>query len=155
MKRVLTALACVALALAALAGCSAGASATEHPAAVAVRELLTLRSAGSTDATAYASYLADRSLADALAESAVPGKSAVPGLDVPYVSELTSATANVVVKWRADESAFPGWPGATVFAMRLEGGRWTVIDALDPTGTVPPAASAADLAPAMLNTVEK
>jgi hypothetical protein len=85
----------VALAVAlSLGGCAPSETASTHPAAVAVRDLLALRSVNSTDVAAYEPFFAEPSLAEELAgnSQAAGEESTVPESDTPYVSRIESDT---------------------------------------------------------------
>ncbi|PKQ19504.1 MAG: hypothetical protein CVT66_09890 [Actinobacteria bacterium HGW-Actinobacteria-6] len=148
----------VALAVAlSLGGCAPSETASTHPAAVAVRDLLALRSVNSTDVAAYEPFFAEPSLAEELAgnSQAAGEESTVPESDTPYVSRIESDTADVVVRWHSDEKSFPGWPSATVFSLKWADGRWVIVDAVDPEGAVPAPIDESELIGTPGNTVEK
>jgi hypothetical protein len=129
----------VLLAAVSLTAC-APAPGTDHPAARTVERLLQLRAARSTDAAAYASLVAESEIASALVDAAGPASSTVapiPDWQAPYVSSVTSSTAEVVVVWRTS-SAHVGWAAATAFATVRKGDAWAVSDARDlSAGEVP------------------
>lgn len=135
-RRIAACLLVVTIAIAVTA-CSGDTAAYEHPAAVAVAGVLKLRSAGSTDTSAYEPYFSDPALAAQLAESTSPGTSAVPDWEKPYLSRLADESADVVVRWNDAAGAFPDWPKVTVFSLAVLDGRWVIIDATDPPGTTP------------------
>jgi len=143
----------LALALAAvvlLAGCAANDSAAQkHPAAIAIARLLELRSNNNTDVAAYEPFFSDAEIAGALvdANAGATGEAAVPQWEPPYVSALTSDTAEVVVRWSGRTGSFKSWPEATVFIMKASEPRWVVSDAIDPEGEIPAALSAAEIGP--------
>ena len=97
-----------------------------------VDELLHLRAKRSTDASAYAEYVADTGLAIELAQAAVAEADTTvtptPEWEPPYVSAEDGLHAEVIVVWVSDD-AHPDWPGATVFSMILDDGRWCTVDA--------------------------
>ncbi len=111
----------------------------EPAAAAAVQDALDVRASRSTDASDYAPYFADPTVAEALAESArleststVP----IPEWEPPYVSAETSASADVVVVW-VPAAELPDWPRATVFSLEMDE-RWFIVDASDvTTGPIP------------------
>lgn len=119
--------------------CRSADSATDHPAAQTVGELLKIRRKDVRDPEAYAPYFLESSLATALAESSeeATGEPRVPLWETPYVSEETPTTASVVVVWKAD-AAFEGWPALNIFLMSLEDDRWVVIDAIEATSAPEP-----------------
>lgn len=129
----------IALAVFALAGCAARGPAYDHPAAVAVNELLELRADDVRDIEAYAPYFADPEIAAALVEpsQAATGTPRVPAWEAPYVSEETSTTADVVVVWKPSDD-FPDWPAVNILVMSLLDGRWVVADAEETTQAPPP-----------------
>jgi hypothetical protein len=104
-----------------------------------VDRLLDLRAGNVRDVTAYEPFFSDPAMAQALAEGSAgeSGTAAVPKWEEPYVSALTSDTADVVVRWLDRTATYRTWPDATVFRMRLEGSRWVVVDALAPDGDIP------------------
>lgn len=125
------------LGLAAVAGCTP--RAVSHPAARAVATVLELRRAGNTDAAKYRPLFADADVASKLAsDSAAPrAHPAVPPFSAPYVSKLTTYTADVVVVWTASKE-YPGWPHATLFKLSGGGDRWVISDASSFVGTATP-----------------
>ena len=129
----------IMLASAALTGCGSLGPAYEHPAAVAVEELLRLRADDVRDAGAYEPYFLDPAVADALVEPSAnaTGTPRVPDWERPYVSEETSATADVVVVWKPSDD-FPDWPDVNIFVMSLVEDRWVVSDAEEATQAPPP-----------------
>lgn len=118
-----------------LAGCSTTPS-DRHPAVQTVVSVLELRRDAVTDAEKYRPYFADPAVADALAASEEATQPPVPAWEEPYVSAESSATAEVVVTWKASKD-FPGWPTATVFMLDLVDAGWVITDAADATGDVP------------------
>lgn len=109
-----------------LAGCGPASGAPKT-----VDQLLRLRSTGSTDPAAYAEFVAEQSVADALAQDALArdaGGDPLPGWETPRVVEETSGTVVVLVRWKKSP-AHPGWPESTSFAVRSEGGVWKIVDA--------------------------
>ncbi len=136
-RRAVVCLTLVATVLA-VAACSDDTAAYTHPAAVAVAEVLELRSAGNADPASYEPYFSDSTLAAQLAENTTPGTRAVPDWEAPYLSTLNGATAMVVVRWSDAAQAFPDWPKVTVFSLASVDGQWVVIDATDPTDATPP-----------------
>jgi hypothetical protein len=129
----------VLLAAVSLTAC-APAPGTDHPAARTVERLLELRAERSTDGAAYAAVVADSEVASALVEAARLASSTVaptPDWEAPYVSNVSSSTAEVVVVWRAS-SAHADWSAATVFAAVRRGDGWAVTDAREATsGAIP------------------
>ncbi len=109
------------------------AKALPGPAAV-VQSLLELRAHNSTDASAYAKYVAESSVATALAQGTAPdgAKRPIPEWFAPVVESSSETSAVVLVKWKPD-SAHKGWPAATRFVMANVGGHWLMSDALDAT----------------------
>ncbi|MBA4370757.1 MAG: hypothetical protein C0418_04180 [Coriobacteriaceae bacterium] len=125
-------LALVCALLLTLAGCTLSA-AERHPAAKAVDGLLRVRMKRATDPTRYAPYLSSSEAATALAEdasvTASSGRPSLPGWERPYVSDVTSSGADVVVVWKRSEQ-LPEWPStANVFRTEQVDGRWVVVDA--------------------------
>ncbi len=138
MRRITaSALAAVLLLSAAIAGCASDSS--DHPAVVAVRELLELRRDDVRDAEAYAPYFMESSLATALAEGSTEptGTPTIPDWEDPYLTAETSSTADVAVVWRPSAD-FPDWPVATVFVLSLLDDRWVVADATEATSAPEP-----------------
>lgn len=132
----------IALVLLALAGFGAGCTAdsgSDHPAVVAIRELLELRRGDVSDPEAYAPYFLESSLATALAESSAEETSAarIPKWKDPYLTAETSSTADVAVVWKASDD-FPDWPFATIFMLSRLEDRWVVIDAKESTSAPEP-----------------
>lgn len=120
------------------AGCAAD-SGSDHPAVVAIRELLELRRDDVSDPEAYAPYFLESSLATALAESSAEETSAarIPKWEDPYLTAETTSTADVAVVWKASDD-FPDWPFATVFMLSRLDDRWVVIDAKETTSSPEP-----------------
>lgn len=127
-----------------LAGC--GADSRELSAAEeSVQQLLTLRAERSVDASAYAEFVLEASLAQELANASqieLQAESTItptPDWEQPYVSAQEDSEAAVVVVWVLDD-AHPDWPIATVFDMRRVDDSWLAADAnaIEGTGTVPP-----------------
>lgn len=117
---------------------------TLAPPAQAVQDVLELRRERSSDASSYAEYFVSAELAQTLAQDATASASAtgavrppIPAWERPYVSAQTSATADVVVRWKSDAS-FPDWANATVFELKLLSDSWKIVDAQELTGTAPP-----------------
>lgn len=137
MKRLVALLASAAL-LTALAGCASQGTAFTHPAATTVEELLTLRADGSAGAADYERFFKSAEIAQQLAVTGGDGSSSVPEWDPPYVSRVTSLTAEVLVRWHEEPDGFPGWPEATVFVLEDTGDAWVVKDAQLPEGELPP-----------------
>lgn len=119
--------------------CTSTDPAVDHPAAIAVDELLELRRDDVRDPREYVPYFLESSLATALAEGSdePTGTPRVPRWEPPYVSEETSTTASVVVVWKVDDD-FEGWPAINIFLMSLEGERWVVTDAVEATSAPTP-----------------
>lgn len=129
------ALAVATVLVAGVSGCASAPSADAgHPAALAVEKLLELRHARSKDATAYALFFKSdaipQSLADASAKETTATKPPIPEWQAPYVSSVSSASADVVVLWKSD-AAFPGHSAGTVFTLERYQNRWVVVDASD------------------------
>jgi hypothetical protein len=113
--------------------------AESSPAAKAVDAALRTRTSLSKDVSAYAPFFESSEVATELAAAAkadTTGASPVPGWDAPYVSALTSSTADVVVVWHR-AGKYSSWPVATVFSMKRRDGRWVIADAADVTGMPP------------------
>ncbi len=113
------------------------------PPAQSVQDLLELRRGRSQDASAYAKYLDNDSLATQFAdlartESEIATRPPTPAWETPYVSSESSTSAEVIVVWR-DSEAYADWPKATVFTMTRSEGLWRVSDAetIEGTATVP------------------
>lgn len=133
-------IAAVALALAliapALSACGAAQppASANLPAALALAKLLELRRARSTDPKTYALFFKSDAIPQSLAQDASRDTTSstppIPDSEAPYVSKLTSTTADVVVLWKAD-SRFPGHVPVTVFTMSQYQGRWVLVDARD------------------------
>jgi hypothetical protein len=121
----------VALLVVGLGAC-AGESTRLDPPAQAIQDLLELRVQRSTDASAYAEYVASEDVALELAQAAVEettGVSPTPEWESPYVSEQASETADVVVVWKEPQE-WADWPMATIFKLNLlDDGRWVAVDA--------------------------
>lgn len=139
---IVTLLACALLLAAA---CSSPVAADDHPAIIAVRELLELRRADVRDPAAYTPYLLESSVATAIAESstAPTGTPRVPEWEAPYLSAETSTTADVAVVWSQDDD-FPDWSPVTLFLVVLDEGRWAVADAIETTSVPSPLETPAD-----------
>jgi len=109
---------------------------TLDPPAAAVESLLNLRYERSTDASAYAEFLEDPTLAFELAEIALEESQSVlpptPAWETPYVSVLEDDVADVIVVW-VEPEAFGAtadeWPAANVFKMTLADESWLTGDA--------------------------
>ncbi len=114
-----------------LSGCAGTSFAEAHPAARAVTALLKARAARSTDVRAYRPYVSESSVATELATAAseTATHSPIPEWRAPYVSAVTTATADVVVVW-IPAKAFAVWPAATDFKLERLGGSWVVTDAV-------------------------
>ncbi len=132
------------LLVASLAACGQSPPASANlPAALAVGKLLELRRARSTDFKVYALFFKSdaipRSLAQDAAQPATSTRPPIPEWDAPYVSTLTSKTAEVVVPWKAD-GRFPGHAAVTVFTLERFQQRWVIVDAVDlkDAGRAPP-----------------
>ncbi len=126
------------------AGCAAeDTAARQHAAATTVDKLLDLRADNVREVTAYEPFFSDPAMAQALVEGSTSETAAatVPKWEEPYVSAVTSDTADVVVRWVGRTGTFESWPEATIFRMSLEGSRWVVVDAVEPDGDVPGALS--------------
>lgn len=96
-----------------------------------VDQLLRLRSAGTTDPAAYAEFVAEQSVADALAQDALTrdaGGDPLPDWETPEAVEEASGTVIVLVRWKKTP-AHPGWPESTRFAVRSQNGVWKIVDA--------------------------
>jgi hypothetical protein len=134
----LAALLFVALALAACA------PAEQHPAVERIETLLEMRRDDVRDPAAYREFFSDPALADALADASgePTGTPRVPLYDPPYLTATGPLTADVAVVWKSDD-AFPDWPAVNVFTLRLDGDRWVVVDAVEPTVTPEPLATEA------------
>ncbi|MDZ4178392.1 MAG: hypothetical protein U1E29_04045 [Coriobacteriia bacterium] len=121
----------VAVLAAGLAACAAEPARLDPPAQV-IQSLLELRAQRSTEASAYAEYVAGENVARELAQAAVEettGVTPTPDWESPYVSEQTSATADVVVVWKEPQD-WADWPTATIFKLSLlDDGRWVAVDA--------------------------
>ncbi len=131
-----------------LSGCAASdGAARKHPAATTMTQLLELRAENTSDAAAYEPFFADPEVASSLVggSAAETGTPAVPSWEPPYVSKLTSDTAEVVVRWTGRTGTFESWPEATIFVMTAAGPRWVVSDAIEPDGDVPGALSAREI----------
>jgi hypothetical protein len=110
----------------------------DHPAAVAVEKVLTLRYARSTDAAAYAPYFLESAIATELAAtSAELTQSPIPRWQTPYVSAEGTSGVDVVVKWVASGQAAPSAIGV-VFTVRETPVGWAISDAKEVAGTPPP-----------------
>lgn len=110
-----------------------------------VESVLELRYDRSTDASAYAPYFEEVSVAEALAQDASSTVEAtssaqppIPRWERPYLSALDTGTADVVVVWKSD-SRFEEWATATIFKMKKLSGLWKIADAQELTSTAPPA----------------
>ena len=104
--------------------------------AAAVQSLLELRSALTTDAARYASFVATP-MASALASDSAARPSTdtpIPQWKTPEVTEQATSTAKVKVRWNAD-GVFSTWAKATVFSLEKIAGRWIVVDANQETGS--------------------
>lgn len=130
----------VALALAAvIVGCAAPSSESDHPAIEAIQELLELRREDSRDPEAYAPFFKESSLATSVAEGSdeETGTPQVPEWEPLYLSEETTSSASVVVRWKSDDD-FPDWPAVNVFLLSLVEDRWVVVDAIEATSAPEP-----------------
>lgn len=130
----------MAVAVAVVAGCATGSSVAErHPAARTIQELLELRRHDVRDPKAYRKYFEESALATALAEGSVEptGTPSVPQWQPPYASAVTSSTASVVVVWKPSAD-FPDWPAVNVFSLKLDKGRWLLVDAVEATSAPEP-----------------
>lgn len=121
------------IAVAALSACAAKGPAFEHPAVMALAELLEIRSKGTTDPAAYRRFVSETEVAGVLAEDAVDradGGSPIPRWSSPYVSAVgTDGAMSVVVVWRRP-SDHEGWPRAHRFILVEKDGSWRVSDAV-------------------------
>ncbi len=120
------------------------------PPAEVVHNVLELRSERSSDASAYAEYFSEVSIAVLLAQDAtasVPATAsrdaAIPAWERPYVSAQTSSTADVVVKWKPN-SDFKDWAKATLFKLEKRASAWKVIDAEELSASIPPESGSED-----------
>jgi hypothetical protein len=111
---------------------------TAHPASLAVAKLLEMRKARVRDARSYALFFKSDAIPQSLAEASSKettaskaGKPPIPDWGTPFVSKLGKGTADVVVLWTADGSAFPNHSAATVFHMEQYQNRWVIIDAVE------------------------
>jgi hypothetical protein len=113
----------------------------DHPAVIAIQELLELRLDDVRDATAYEPYFEDAELAAALAEGSTEptGTPRVPKWEPPYLSAEASSTADVAVIWKASDD-FPEWPAVTIFMLKQLEDRWVVVDAVEATQAPEPLA---------------
>lgn len=116
--------------------------------AQAVQNLLELRQARSTDASAYARYFESADIASTLARaasatagSAAADKPTIPRWERPYLSAQTTSTADVVVVWVPD-SRLKGWAKVTVFTVEKKSGDWKIVYAQEMSVTPPPAIGA-------------
>ena len=130
-------LSCVAVVLAlaaAVAGCAATSSQSDHPAVEAIQQLLELRREDNREPQAYAPFFLESSLATAVADGSgeQSGTPQVPEWEPLYLSAETTGSASVVVRWKADAD-FEGWPSVNVFLLSLVEDRWVVVDAIEAT----------------------
>ncbi len=121
------------------AGCSSGTEASTPVSSV--ESLLDLRYERSTDASAYARYIAAPDLAAELAQASAEETTDAPPTprwEIPYVSEEGSSSVNVVVVWKP-AAEFEGFPPATVFVLEKVDGAWKAVDAqaIDTTAAIP------------------
>jgi L-fucose isomerase-like protein len=114
------------------------------PPVQAVQKVLELRRDRSTDASAYAGFFADMQITKALvreasqaSETTSSAVSPIPGWETPYVSAQATATADVVVVWKADRR-FENWTKATLFSLEETSGRWVIVNAVELSSSVPP-----------------
>lgn len=112
-----------------LSGC--GGSSADTPQAT-VTGLLELRSANSTDAAAYASFVTTP-VAEALAADSAAreeGSDAVPQWETPEVTKESDSAAEVRVAWvrSAEHSA---WPETTTFVLQRVDDAWLIVDAVE------------------------
>lgn len=136
MRRITAAVVlCVAIVLTACAPW-----AESQPQAKVVARALRLREDRSKDASAYAELFADRGVARQLAAAAeqTSGVVPIPAHDAPYVSRLTTSSADVVVRWDVPAGS-NDFPAATVFKLRLDGRSWRITDALPVETSATPA----------------
>lgn len=130
----------VVLALAATAaGCAAASSESDHPAVEAIQQLLELRRQDDRDPEAYAPFFMESSLATAVADGSgeETGTPQVPEWEPLYLSEETTTSASVVVRWKPDAD-FEDWPSVNVFLLSLVEDRWVVVDAIEATAAPEP-----------------
>lgn len=130
----------VVTALASTPTACAAPPAERHPAVASVVALLKLRSARSRNATDYDPYVAYSSVATAFATAAgsePATRPPTPSWRAPYVSSVSSDSADVIVVW-TPSAAFPEWPAATRFITRYVDGRWVITDALSVETTAIP-----------------
>lgn len=126
---------CLAVAVIAVTGCSAGSN--DDAPAVTVQRLLELRASNSTDTAAYLRHVEETSVAEAIVEDAAQrseGESATPEWKRPRVEKRSGSTAEVVVEW-VPSGDFKDWPKSTTFIVKRVDGGWRVIDATETTGT--------------------
>lgn len=98
-----------------------------------VEGLLQLRSERSTDTAAYMRHLESTNVAAALVTDAAARAETdtpLPQWAAPELTKEASGTAEVTVKWKADDR-FEGWPKSTIFVLKKVGGAWLVTDARD------------------------
>lgn len=142
-RRMAKVLAIVASVTFLLAGCTSTVQEPRSPAS-SVDALLLLRQERSTDASAYAQYVAAPETAAELARSSAEetvGAAPTPAWEPPYVSAQSESTATVIVVWKSRE-AYPGFPVATEWSLERIDGRWRATDAraIEETAGIPPRA---------------
>lgn len=120
-------------------GCAASSSESEHPAIKAIQQLLELRREDNRDPEAYAPFFSESSVATAVAEGSgeSTGTPKVPEWEPLYLSEETTSSASVVVRWKSDDD-FPEWPEVNIFMLSLVDDRWVVVDAIEATSAPEP-----------------
>lgn len=139
MLRRFSSIAVVLTLAATVLGCAASSAESDHAAVLAVQQLLELRREDSRDAGAYSPFFLDSSLATAVADGSgeATGTPQVPEWEPLYLSEETTGSASVVVRWKpADE--FPDWPAVNIFMLSLVEDRWVVVDAIEATAAPEP-----------------
>lgn len=134
MLRRLSCLVLVVALAAAVGGCAAASTGSDHPAIEAIRQLLELRRDDNRDPQAYSPFFLESGLATAVADGSGEdtGTPQVPEWEPLYLSEETSSSASVVVRWKPDAD-FEDWPVVNVFLLSLVDDRWVVVDAIEAT----------------------